>query len=244
MRSLALALGFLSLLPVPRVAVDAVCLGRSPLWYPWVGLLLGALATALAALLLPASPLLAAAAYSVALALLSGGLHLDGLGDSADAWVGGHGDRARTLAILKDVHCGPAAVAAVAGLLLMRCGAAHALLITGAWPLLVLAPALGRAAAAGLLVGLPSARPDGLAGQLQQVPARGAIALSLALLAIAAAALGGGGVGAVVVAVVTVVALGRAFRRRIGGVTGDTVGAAIELVELAVLVAVAVWASQ
>ncbi len=39
---------------------------------------------------------------------LTGALHLDGLADSADAWLGGYGDRARTLAIMKDPYCGPA----------------------------------------------------------------------------------------------------------------------------------------
>ncbi len=242
MRALALAIGFLSVLPVPRVTVDAAALGRSPIWYPWVGLLLGALATAMAFVLLPASPLLAAAGYSAALALLSGGLHLDGLGDTADAWVGGLGDRERTLAIMQDPNCGPAAVVAIAGLLLLRTGAAHALIITGGWAMLAFAPALGRAAGAGLLACVGCARPEGLAAQLQASLAHRGIGLSL-LLASVAAGLAAGSAGLVAVAAVAlaVAALGRAFRRRLGGVTGDTVGAANELAELAALLAVAVW---
>lgn len=242
MRALALAVGFLSRLPVPRIRADAVALGRSPIWYPWVGLLLGALAAATAFLLQPASPLLAAAGYSAAMALLSGGLHLDGLGDTADAWVGGHGDRARTLAIMKDPYCGPAAVAAIVVLLLLRTGAAHALIAAGAWTMLALAPALGRAAGSGLVAGVRCARDEGLAAQLQASPARRGILSSLLLAATACwLVAGGAGVAAATVVVLTALALARAFRRRLGGITGDAVGAGIELTELGALLAAALW---
>jgi adenosylcobinamide-GDP ribazoletransferase len=242
LRALLLAVGFLSRLPVPAVAVDETTLGRSPLWYPWVGLLLGMLASAFALMLQPASALLAAGGYTVALVLLSGGLHLDGLGDTADAWSGGHGDRDRMLEIMKDPRCGPIAVAAIAGVLLLRVAAAEALIATGSWALLVCAPALGRAVGAGLLAGVPAARSDGLATQLQQRLARRGVCVSLLLIAlVTAVAAAAAGVIAVLAAGLTALLLGRSFRRRLGGISGDTVGAAIELSETVALIAAAVW---
>jgi adenosylcobinamide-GDP ribazoletransferase len=242
LRALLLAVGLLSRLPVPTVAVDATALGRSPLWYPWVGLLLGMLASVFALMLQPASALLAAAGYTVALMVLSGGLHLDGLGDTADAWIGGHGDRDRMLQIMKDPRCGPMAVAAIAGVLLFRVAAAHALIGVGSWTMLVCAPALGRAVGAGLLAGVPGARSDGLAAQLQQRLARRGIGVSLLLIALViAVAAAAAGTVAVLAAGLTALLLGRSFRRRLGGVSGDTVGAAIELSETVALVAAAVW---
>ena len=98
-----IALQFLSSLPVrlpgmPRPEE----LGRSLLFYPLVGLLFGVLLWVLNAMLGGVPLLLHAALLLTAWVLLSGGLHLDGLADSADAWLGGFGDRERTLSIMKD----------------------------------------------------------------------------------------------------------------------------------------------
>jgi adenosylcobinamide-GDP ribazoletransferase len=77
--------------------------------------------------------------------LLSGGLHLDGLADSADAWLGGFGDRERTLTIMKDPRSGPIAVVVLVLVLLLKFCALLALLATGQWRRLVdRAPLIGR----------------------------------------------------------------------------------------------------
>ena len=68
----------------------------------------------------------------LALIALTGGLHLDGLADSADAWVGGFGDRARTLEIMKDPRSGPAGVTAIVSLLLLKCAALASLSVENA----------------------------------------------------------------------------------------------------------------
>src|SRR5919108_3069538 len=75
--------------------------GLSLLWYPAVGLLLGFLLWAAAVLLSPLARPLAAAVVLTLWVACTGALHLDGLADTADAWVGGRGDRERTLAIMK-----------------------------------------------------------------------------------------------------------------------------------------------
>lgn len=76
---------------------------------------------------------------------LSGGLHLDGLADTADAWIGGHADRQRTLEIMKDPRSGPIAVVVLLLVLLLKFAALVVLLGQGAWAGLLLAPWLGRA---------------------------------------------------------------------------------------------------
>ncbi|PWG63129.1 adenosylcobinamide-GDP ribazoletransferase [Spiribacter halobius] len=239
MRGALAALVFLTRLPLPRLELGTADAGRSLPWYPAVGALLGALATLAALAGASASPLLGAAVYVAALAALSGGLHLDGLADTADAWVGGIGDRERTLVIMKDPACGPAAVSLLVAVLTLRLAAAQAVLLAGAWPALLLAPVLGRAAAPALFLSTPYVRAGGLGQALSEHLPRGTT--RIALLVTAGVALLGGwpGLAALAAAGALLVALRRAFQRRLGGITGDTTGAAIELCELAALLALA-----
>src|SRR5690606_32208859 len=118
-------------------------LGRSLLFYPLVGGLFGVLLLAFNALLDGAPLMLHAALLLTAWVLLSGGLHLDGLADSADAWLGGFGDRERTLTIMKDPRSGPIAVVTLVLVLLLKFSALLAL-IENNQPLgLLLAPLIG-----------------------------------------------------------------------------------------------------
>lgn len=102
-----IALQFLTRLPV-RIASepDEKSIAQSLSYYPLVGLIIGALLAGIAWGLSGAPVLLSAALLLVTWVLVTGGLHLDGLADSMDAWVGGLGDRERTLAIMKDPYCG------------------------------------------------------------------------------------------------------------------------------------------
>ena len=113
LQAFLIALQFLTRLPVrlPE-APGEQDIGRSLLYYPLVGLLLGFTLAALA-WALGEGTLLHAAILLAAWVLMSGALHLDGLADSADAWAGGQGDRERSLAIMKDPACGPAGAVAL-----------------------------------------------------------------------------------------------------------------------------------
>jgi len=128
LRPMLIAVAIPDLLPHPPggapVGREA---GLSLLWYPAVGLLLGLLLWVAAMLLSPLATPLAAALVLAAWVSCTGALHLDGLADTADGWVGGHGDRERTLAIMKDPCSGPVAVAAVVCLLLVKFAALSAL---------------------------------------------------------------------------------------------------------------------
>ncbi|VAX03286.1 Cobalamin synthase, partial [hydrothermal vent metagenome] len=133
MRSFFIALQFLTRIPV-RLKDNPTekQIALSQLYYPLVGLLIGALLILLAWVLqwvLQDVPtMLSTAIILTGWVLISGGLHLDGLADSADAWAGGLGDRDKTLAIMKDPACGPAGVVSIVLLLLLKFAALHALL--------------------------------------------------------------------------------------------------------------------
>ncbi|WP_236203288.1 adenosylcobinamide-GDP ribazoletransferase [Pseudomonas protegens] len=238
-----IALQFLSSLPVrlpgmPRPEE----LGRSLLFYPLVGLLFGVLLWVLNAMLGGVPLLLHAALLLTAWVLLSGGLHLDGLADSADAWLGGFGDRERTLSIMKDPRSGPIAVVTLVLVLLLKFTALVALIEQQQGFALLLAPLIGRGALLGLFLCTPYVRAGGLgqslADHLPRVAGRQVLGLSV----LACLLLGGySGLWAVLLATVLFFWLRQVMMRRLGGTTGDTAGAVLELLETAVLLGVALF---
>jgi len=232
-----IALQFLSSLPVRLPGMPAPReLGRSLLFYPLVGLLFGLLLW-LASLLLQGTPAPLHAAVLLTLwVLLSGALHLDGLADSADAWLGGFGDRERTLQIMKDPRSGPIAVVTLVLVLLLKFCALWVLVEQGIGAPLLLAPMLGRAAMLGLFLCTPYVRPGGLGQALaEHLPRRAAgwVLLGSALFCLV---LGG---WVVVLALAMFAWLRHLICRRLGGTTGDTAGALLELLELAVILGLA-----
>ncbi|MCF7222014.1 adenosylcobinamide-GDP ribazoletransferase [Marilutibacter chinensis] len=238
MNGLLVAIGFLTRIPVPASAFGrAGAQSRSLPWYPLVGALLGALLGGLAWLLPAGAPMLAAAVLLLAWVLLTGGLHLDGLADSADAWVGGLGDRERTLAIMKDPRCGPAGVTALVLVLLLKFAALATVLPAGGWAWL-LAPVLARAALVLAFASTPYVRANGFGSALAAAPRLPAMLVLTATVAVAAASGASGGIAVLIAALVFLV-WRHACLRRLGGMTGDTCGALAELVEAAVLVALA-----
>jgi len=241
LRPLLIALQFLTRLPISlNGAPDERDLGRSLLYYPLVGLLLGALLAALAWAPLGGGDTLRAALLLAVWVFASGGLHLDGLADSADAWVGGLGGRERTLMIMKDPNCGPAGVVALVITLLLKFAALQALLAHGAWVPLLLAPLLGRSALPALFLTTPYVRPGGLGDVLARcLPRRTALWVVLAVLAGIPATTGVTGLWPLLAALLTFGWLRLLMLRRLGGTTGDTAGALVEMVEVAVLVSAA-----
>ena len=235
-----IALQFLSSLPIRLPGMPAPQeLGRSLLFYPLVGLLFGGILWGLNWLMLGAPLLLHAALLLTVWVLLSGALHLDGLADSADAWLGGFGDRERTLTIMKDPRSGPMAVVTLVLVLLLKFAALLALIEQQHALALIIVPLLGRSALLGLFLTTPYVRAGGLgqalADHLPRSPGKQVLAVSgLACVLIA----GLSGFFAVVLAVVLFAWLRRVMLRRLGGTTGDTAGALLELLEVAVLVGV------
>ena len=244
LRPALIALQFLTCFPIrlqPPPGGREV--GLSLLWYPAVGLLLGVLLFAAAAVLSGVASPLAAALVLALWVTCTGALHLDGLADTADGWVGGRGDRERTLEIMKDPRSGPIGVAALVCVLLLKFAALSALGDAGTVRLCgyILPPVLARGAVPLLFAHTPYARADGIGADIAKYQSRTAgrwVATLAALLPIVVCARHG--VTAVAATGAIYLLMRRAFVGRLGGVTGDCVGAMIEVMETTALVALTI----
>lgn len=236
MRHFWLALAFLTRLPAPFVD-GAGGMGRALPAFPLVGALIGLLLLAGSTVFGAWGPGVGAALLLVLWVLLTGGLHLDGLADSADGWAGGP-DRERMLTIMRDPRSGAIGVVALVLLLLTKWAV---LAESVPWQVLLLAPVAGRLAAAWLLYTTPYARPEGLgkafAGDIPTGDLRIAAMLALLLFPVLA---GGHGLMVLLAGVGFFYLYRRFLLRRLGGTTGDTAGALVELTETVVLLGFAV----
>ena len=205
--------------------------------WPLVGAALGAAAAALAsaALWLGVTPGVTAVLVLAFGAMLTGGLHEDGLSDTADGLFGGW-TKARRLEIMKDSRVGSYGVLALVLVVLARWSALTALLVFGGhWAALVATGALSRAPMALIMALLPNARGEGLSHATGQ-PAPGIALAALGLgLAIAVALTGWTGIAMAAAALGAGAVLSASALRRIGGQTGDILGASQQLAEVACL---------
>lgn len=238
-RAALAAVAFLTRVPVPagRVELGREDVARGAVLFPLVGAGIGALAGLVAVGLDARLGALLAAALAVAFeALLTGAIHLDGLADTADGL--GARTRERALAVMREPALGAFGVTAL-GLDLLVKTTAVAAILSGPEPVLALvaAFALGRAAPLALAAWFPYAREeDGIGRALAGRPWLAAgVVLGLGL---AVGALGVRGVWLVAAAALGVVALAL-VARRLGGVTGDVLGASAELGTTLALVAAA-----
>lgn len=236
------ALQFLTRIPVPlREAPDPVMQGRMVTAYPLVGLMIGVMMAAVHFLLAGegVGPALQAALVLAFWVGITGALHIDGLADLADAWVGGHGDRERTLEIMKDPTCGPMAVTAVVILLLVKFAALQHLVAAGFWEALLMAPVWGRSGLVVALITLPYVRKAGLGNHAARHLSKQGALIILILMAILTATLFKALVLPLLIALmVFFLLLRRDLMGRIGGLTGDAAGAVCELMEAVGLVLV------
>jgi adenosylcobinamide-GDP ribazoletransferase len=244
MRGLLVASRFLTSVPVPS-GPDAGDLGRAAGWFPVVGALLGVVLAAghLAAGWL-APPLLAAVLVVGLWVLLTGGLHLDGLADAADGLGGGFG-RDETLAIMRDARTGAYGVVAVALVLAVKIAALAGLSPGLGWRAGLLAPVLGRAAPIALARLCPPARADGSGHAFAlTVPAGGVLAAALVPVGLALGLLGAPGLIPLGAAALATIGFAGYLRRRLGGLTGDCLGALVEASEALTLVVLAILAHR
>jgi adenosylcobinamide-GDP ribazoletransferase len=237
---LLVAARYLTIVPIPGRPRGGD-LGRAAPWFPAVGLGLGAalvLTDWVTSRLFP--PLLAALLVVTAWKLLTGGLHLDGLADCLDGLVGRDVDH--RLAIMRDSRIGAFGAIGLILFLFLEIVAVSELPPSLRWRTLLVTPAIARAMPA-LLGGLfrPARREGhGAAFHAGLHPVAAPIAIGLAV-ALSVAALFGLGLVAVAVAAIAAVAVAMFLSRRLRGITGDVLGAAVEVAELAVLLTVIAW---
>lgn len=238
-----IALQFLTRLPV-RLSVlpSDRALGFSLLFYPVVGLLIGSILVALGWLLHDTPPLVAAALLGAVWVILTGGLHLDGLADSADAWMGGMGNVEKTLSIMKDPNCGAAGVTAISLLIFLKIAVLHSLLLAQEWVTLIFAAVLARTLIPLLFLTTPYVRSQGLGTSLAAHQPRKLNWTVIIVLPIVMLSITGLHYFWLPLAAVGVfVSLRWIMMQRIQGMTGDTAGALVELSELGIIMAAVLW---
>ncbi len=241
------ALGFFTRLPVGPVLTEPMpSLAASSWAFPLVGVavgLIGGLAFAIALML--GLPVIAGALIAVgATALVTGGLHEDGLADCADGFGGG-ATRDDKLLIMRDSRIGVYGVLVLVFSIALRVVAVSAL--ADGWHVLgalIAAHALSRGFLPVAMQMMAPARDNGLgagAGKPESsvVWSAAGIAIVIALIAIGFRP----GLSAVIASGVTMVAMGFVAQRQIGGQTGDVLGAIEQCGEVATLLTVAAWAS-
>lgn len=232
MKGLIVATQFLTRLPTPRVSVSDSDFARSMRWFPAVGAIIGVIIAGggwLGAIL---GPWVGAAIALVLWVAVTGALHLDGLGDIADASGAAHKDRDRLLQVLADPHVGSFGVVAIVLQLLAKLVLLHALLDQGFALVLVAVPFAARI---GPLLWTRMLAPlhEGIASRFRDAVHGPDIVLwSFAL--VAASCL----LPALLATPFLLLAWQGYVRRTLGGISGDAHGAGIELVETGLLLAI------
>jgi len=231
-----IALQFLTVLPIElKTMPTAQQNGRAILFYPLVGLIIGGILFLISCLLVKLPLLLLAAIIMILWVWLTGGLHLDGLADTADAWVGGFGDKLRTLQIMKDPSCGPIGVLSLVIICLLKLVLIYVLIEQHQTLFLVFVPVLGRVAPSILFLTTPYVREKGLGRSLTDHLPKTASWIITAIVLLLALYWEWQGLIAIICFLISLVYLRHLFIKRIGGITGDTVGAAMELSETVLL---------
>jgi adenosylcobinamide-GDP ribazoletransferase len=225
MKGLIVAIQFLTRLPTPPITVSSDEFAASMRWFPAVGLIVGALVAAGGWAGSRIDPWTGALSALIVWVAVTGALHLDGLGDIADASGAAHKDRERMIAVLSDPHLGSFAVVTIALQLLAKLVLLHALLDAGAFAAIALVPFAARI---GPLV-WSRALPDlhaGLGSRFRNAAQPiDFIIWSLALIAAAWVS------PSLLIAPLLFLLWSWWLLRKIGGISGDGHGAGIELGE-------------
>jgi len=236
MKGLLIAIQFLTRLPTPRIHASGAEFAASMRWFPAVGLIVGGMVTAAAWGGSQLDPWTGALLGLILWVAVTGALHLDGLGDIADASGAAHKDRTRLLAVLGDPHAGSFAVIVIALQLLAKLVLLHGLIEARAFTPIALVPFAARIGPLVWSRWLPDLH-SGLGSKFRGVVRPvdfGVWALMLVAFALVSPSL-----------LATPLALllwGLWLHHRIGGISGDGHGAGIEVTESLLLFAALVWA--
>lgn len=231
MKSLIIALQFMTRIPLPAITADARDMAGAMRWFPLPGFIVGAVIWGAVWAGARIDPLVAGAAGVIVWAGITGALHLDGLGDIADAAGAGHKDSDRISAVLADPHIGSFGVVAIVLQLLAKLALLTALAKLGqfwALPAICCIARIGPLVWAKLLPALHEGMGTRFAKALRWYHLAAWIVLA-AILCWPAPAL--------LVAVPAILLWALWLRSRIGGISGDGHGAGIELTETVLLLA-------
>jgi adenosylcobinamide-GDP ribazoletransferase len=244
-RALACAMQFLTRIPLAtRTLFDNKDYANSLAWYPVIGLILGGLVWLSGVTLAGLSSTSLVVAVWV---LLTGALHLDGVADCADAWVGGFGDREKTYQIIKDPRSGPIAVVVLVLVLLVKWAALEVLLGSEHWWIIWLIPLLARGAMPYIFWRLDYVSSSGLGSAFVEGLSRQRIVISLLFVVVIAVLSLTAQLEILVLFVVVSLLIylwwKRASYQKLGGFNGDCAGALVEFLELGLLLGLAIYTS-
>jgi len=241
---LVTALRTLTALPVP--GRDAERFSSSLYWFPAVGLVIGAVVALLARVgMLVGWPELAAVLALLGDVILTRGLHADGLADLADGFFGGR-NRDAALRIMKDPNVGSFGALALIGIMLFKFVCLLELARPGAYGMIAAGVVLSRTTQVLLAVRMPYARSEGgtATAFVQDAGWPHLLVASISGVALLFTLLGGQLVPSGILlsgAFAALLFVGWLSQRKIGGITGDVLGASSELVETAVWLVAALW---
>jgi adenosylcobinamide-GDP ribazoletransferase len=238
------SIGFLTVIPVPHVAMSPTLTKRSLALFPLIGAVIGALLGGMGIWLdhiLPAGPV--AALLIAGAAFLTGGLHLDGLMDTADGIFGGRSPKQR-LTIMRDSRVGAFGVIAAGIAILGQFACLSELTGHARFVALVAAGTTSRWTMLVALTIFPAARAAGIGATFHSGATRTACIAGTLFVVLLAIGSGQFGMMALAVGIVAVLGCGHLLTRRLGGLTGDSYGAIAVVTETVVLfVAVALSAA-
>ena len=234
---LLLAMSLMTRIPMPELEdIQAADYARASLFFPLAGFIIGICLVLIALALSASSALLLAAVLTVLWAVVTGGLHLKGVGSSADAWIGGIGDEAKTQRILNDQITGDAGTTAIAAVLILKFAALTVLLEQDYLWSIMFAPVFGRALILLLFMTTPCVQAEGLASAVSTYLPRDLVRLILAVCLLLGAIVSLNGL---LVMLAGFWLLRRLALQRLQGCTIDTAGASVEFGEMFWLLGVA-----
>jgi adenosylcobinamide-GDP ribazoletransferase len=242
MISLLLAIQFLTVLPLKIKQFSEKKMAWALVYFPVVGLFLGLILLGLNILLsiLGISPVVANIILVIVLIILTGGMHLDGLADTADAFLSGKAKK-EMLEIMRDSHIGVMGVLALISIILLKVGLLSSVNVAARPAALLLMCILSRWSVVLVMYLFPYARQEGKAKLFIQGMNLKIFILSTITVIICSFLIWHiQGLIALLIVALCVYTIGKFVSRRIDGVTGDTLGATIEGIEIAVLLTVCI----
>jgi adenosylcobinamide-GDP ribazoletransferase len=243
MRSLVAAIQFLTIMPIPSsFQCGEMELKRSVVLFPIVGHMIGGLLGLLdIGIIRLFPPLLAGSIMVVLMMMVSGCFHMDGLADTADGFLSAR-PKERILEIMRDSRIGSMGVVAVIGVILLKVTALASIPVSRHWIVVVLMPLAGRCALVLGMAAAPYARLQGGLASAFGRPPWPVTAISLMILSVTSwSVLGIPGLLAAGTAIFSTIIFSFWCRRKIGGFTGDTLGAACEIAETMPALIAASW---
>jgi adenosylcobinamide-GDP ribazoletransferase len=240
-KSLLAAIQFLTIVPF-KSQNSGKHLPSATAWFPVVGLLLGLALTGINLILgsLSLDTLIVNTALVIMLIIMTGGLHLDGLADTSDAILSGK-SREAMLGIMRDPHIGTMGVLSLISAILLKITLLSSIDAPRKIPALILMCVFSRWAMSLLILLFPYARQEGKAMIFIEGKSLRNFAIATAIASIiAVTAMGLNGLTIFAIAALSAYVTGKTISARLGGITGDVLGATNELVEVITLISVCI----